>query len=134
MGQGTRGVQQADGTPAGVQADRRRDGRGRAGRARGGQQDQEHPVYVSARAEKDQGIGAASPGPVRGRSPIVAVRAQAPVVPHPGLDGRRWGRETPLLVPVHRRNAGEHPPHVLCLLAGGLAVIPLATKWWQVQC
>lgn len=110
MGQGARGVQQADGEVAGVPANRRGHVGRWAGRARGGQQDQEHPVHVSAGAEEDQGLGAAAPRPVRGRGRLIAVRAQAALVLHTGLDDRRRGRQTPVLVSVHRRHVGEYLP------------------------
>jgi len=108
VGQGARGVQQADGEVAGVPADRRGHVRRGAGCARGGQQDQEHPVHVPAGAEEDQGLGAAAPHPVGGGGRLVAVRAQAALVLHTGLDDRRRGRQTPVLVAVHRRHAGEY--------------------------
>lgn len=106
MGQGARGVQQARGPAAGVPAHSRRHGRGRAGRARGGHQDQEHTVHVPAGAEEDQGLGAAAKvrgGSGRGRH----VRAQALVVPDTRLDDRRRGRQTPVLVLVLRRGNSE---------------------------
>jgi len=113
LGQGARGVQQTDGAVAGVPTDRRGHVRRGAGRARGGQQNQEHPVHVLAGTEEDQRLGAATSGPVRGRGGLCAVRAQAALVLHTGLDDRRRGRQTPLLVTVHRRHAGEsHAPTV----------------------
>lgn len=92
VGQGARGVQQTDGEVAGVPTDRRGNVRRGTGRARGSQQDQEHSVHVLAGAEEDQRLGAAAPGPVRGRSRLVAVRAQVALVLHTGLDDRRRGR------------------------------------------
>jgi len=108
VGQGARGVQQENGEVAGVPANRRGHVRRGAGRARGGQQDQEHSVHIPAGAEEDQGLGAAAPRPVRGGGRLVAVRAQAALVLHIGLDDRRRGRQTPVLVSVYRRHAGEY--------------------------
>jgi len=108
LGQGARGVQQTDGEVAGVPTDRRGHVRRGTGRARGGQQDQEHPVHVLAGAEEDQRLGAAAPGPVRGRSRLFALRAQVALVLHIGLDDRRRCRQTPVLVTVHRRHASEY--------------------------